>query len=341
MPIQDQSAHVAGDHRARGRNHAELSVVIVTYRSAAEIAPCLRAIGRAAPGVAMEVIVVDNASPDDSVAVAARTAPDATIVQRTNNGGFAAGCAAGANVAQGRWLLFLNPDTVIAEDAVEALLSCAASHPAAGIVGGRFVDEDGHIDPRSWWGRPSLWSAFCFASGLSSILAGNPFFDPEYPRPWSPDLDEVRRVPIVSGAFMLVERSVWDRLGGFDQSFFVYGEDTDFCLRAAKGGYRPVVTARAVCYHAGGKSSTGKGKLTLLFTGKCTIVRRHFPWGLRGLGVGLLLTGVYIRAAAARWHGLASPARDKRPTNSGENWQALWAAREQWRRGWLPSTAGP
>ena len=340
MPIQDQSQRVAEGDEASDHNQAELSVVTVTYRSAAEIASCLRAISRAAvPGVAMEVILVDNDSPDDTVAVATRAAPWARIVRRADNGGFAAGCAAGASVARGRWLLFLNPDTVIAEDAVPALLSCAASHPAAGIVGGRFIDEEGHVDPRSWWGRPSLWSTFCFASGLSTMLAGHPFFDPESPRPWRPDLGEVRQVPVISGAFMLVERELWDRLGGFDERIFIYGEDADFCLRAAKIGYRPVVTARAVCQHSGGKSSTGQGKLIMLFTGKCTIVRQHFPRGLRGAGVTLLLTGVFIRATAARWRGLVSPSRGKRPTNSGENWQALWAARGQWRRGWYTSAS--
>ena len=84
-------------------------------------------------------------------------------------------------------------------------------------------------------------------------------------------------MPVVSGAFMLVRRQLWDTLGGFDPVFFLYGEDADFCLRAAAAGCRPMVTARAVCQHAGGRSSTGAGKLVLLFTGKATLVRRHFP----------------------------------------------------------------
>jgi GT2 family glycosyltransferase len=338
MP-SEQHATYGEAHALSDGGGSGVSVVIVTYRSAAVIAPCLSAIARSAPCQPIEVIVVDNASPDETVAVAAAASPDVTIIQRAHNGGFADGCAAGANAARGRWLLFLNPDTVIAEDAIEALLTCASEHPTAGIIGGRFVHEDGHNDPRSWWGKPSLWSEVCFASTLTTFLAGSRLFDPESPRPWTGDLDETREAPAISGAFMLVKREVWDRLGGFDPKFFLYGEDTDFCLRAAKTGCRPMVTARAVCYHAGGRSSSSTGKLILLFTGKCTLIRRHFPKGLRGIGIVLVQTGVLVRATAGRWSGITSPALGKRPTTSGEDWRALWASRGEWRRGWLASSA--
>jgi len=310
-----------------------VSVVIVTYRNEADIGACLSAVGQAAPGIPMEVIVVDNASGDGTVA-AARAAGGTKIIERQANGGFAAGCATGAEAATGQWLLFLNPDTVIAPDAVEALLSCAQEHPGTGIVGGRFVHPDGTTDPRSFWGRPSPWSAACFALGLSSLLPGSRFFDPEAPQQWSADPAQERAVPVVSGAFMLVRRQLWDTLGGFDPVFFLYGEDADFCLRAAAAGCRPMVTAQAVCQHAGGRSSTGAGKLVLLFTGKATLVRRHFPVWLRSAGIGLLLGGVLLRATASRVTGTASATRQARPTAPGEGWRALWAARDEWRRGW-------
>ena len=322
------------EHQPSSGHRAEMSVVIVTYRSATDIAQCLEAVQKAEPHLSMEVIVVDNASGDDSVAVARSAAPDATIIEQPANLGFAGGCHAGANVAKGDWLLFLNPDAFIAPGAIDALLDCALEHPSTGIVGGCFVDENGTVDPRSWWGRPSPWSALCFALGLSTLLPGNRFFDTESPRPWTSDPEETRPVPVVSGALMLVRRDLWDELGGFDQAFFIYGEDADFCLRAAAVGRHPMVTARAVCRHPGGKSSSGAGKLVLLFTGKCTIVRRYFPPGLRAVGIRLLLTGVFVRATASRWTHLSAPGRGKRPVTRGEDWQRLWAARDQWRGGW-------
>ena len=312
---------------------ARVSVVIVTYRNEADITGCLTALRDAAPVAPAEAIVVDNSSGDGTVA-AARAVPGVTVIERPDNGGFAAGCATGAAAASGDWLLFLNPDTVITPGALAALLDCAQRHPAAGIVGGRFVHADGSSDPRSCWGRPSPWSALCFALGLSSVLPGSRLFDPEAPRPWSADLAEDRAVPVVSGAFMLVRRDLWDDLGGFDPVFFLYGEDADFCLRAAAAGCRPMVTGQAVCQHAGGRSSSSAAKLVLLFTGKCTVLRRHFPGWLRGPGVGLLLTGVLLRATASRVIGTASAARQARPTARGEDWRALWAARDEWRRGW-------
>jgi GT2 family glycosyltransferase len=288
------------------------------------------------------VILVDNASGDDTIAVARNASAGTRIIERAVNGGFASGCRTGASVARGRWLLFLNPDTSIAPDAIRELLGCARSHPAAGIIGGRFVHEDGTVDPRSWWGRPSPWSTLCFALGLSTLLAGSKLFDPEAPRPWNSDPDEEQFVPIVTGAFMLVERQLWDDLHGFDPDFFMYGEDADFCLRAAAKSYRPMVTARAVCHHAGGKSSSSTRKLIMLFTGKCTLARRHFPFGLRRVGVYLLLTGVFVRATAGKWARMTSSLRNERPMARREDWRALWSARDEWRGGWISTASqGP
>ena len=336
MLHERQVDQVARSNTVSDLGHEGLSVVIVTYRSASVIGRCLTALGQATSGTPTEVVIVDNASADDTVAVARNTAPAARIIEQDHNVGFAKGCAAGASAATGHWLLFLNPDTVIAADAIKALFDCAGSHPSAGIIGGRFVHEDGSIDPRSWWGKPSLWSALCFALCLNSLLPSSPIFDSEAPRPWSSSLNDVRPAPVVTGAFMLVKRDLWQKLGGFDPVFFMYGEDADFCLRAAKLGCQTMVTAQAVCHHAGGKSSSGAQKLILLYTGKCTIVQRHFPRGLRRVGISLLLTGVFVRATASRWHE-ASSDRQERPTARGEDWRTLWAMRGKWRHGWSPS----
>jgi GT2 family glycosyltransferase len=331
------------DERRTGQNFKDqvisdssqdgLSVVVVTYNNASVIGDCLEAAKRAAPNESMELIIVDNASSDDTATVARKAAPDATIIEQSHNGGFAEGCAVGADVARGRWLLFLNPDTVIAEGAIKSLLSCALHQPWASIIGGRFVDESGGVNLGSWWGKPSLWSTACFALGLNTLMAGNPFFDPESPRPWTSNLREVRVVPIVSGAFMLVKRELWYELGGFDPVFFMYGEDADFCLRSAKAGHQAVVTADAVCHHIGGKSSSSTQKMLLLFTGKCTLVRRHLPWGLRGVGICFLLSGVLLRATASNLIS-QSPSHRRLQKTNGEDWRILWAKRNEWRHGW-------
>jgi GT2 family glycosyltransferase len=308
----------------------DVSIIVVTYRSAAYIGECAEAVRKASADVSAELIIVDNASGDGTADTARAAAPDAQVVENDRNGGFAYGCHAGVARARGRLLLFVNPDAVPAPGSVAALLACARRNPPAGIVGGRSVLEDGTPDPRSWWGRPTFWSTLCFALLLGSAFPGSRVFDPEAPGPWT---DEERQVPIVTGGFMLVDRALWDELGGFDQSIFMYGEDADLCLRARKAGFRPMVTARAEYRHEVGASSSSVRKLVLLFTGKATVLRRHLPYGRRGAGVRLLTLGVLLRALLGRLVS-ARPQRQGRPTATGADWRGLWAARREWTAGW-------
>jgi GT2 family glycosyltransferase len=284
------------------------------------------ALRRAAPDGAAELIIVDNDSGDGTAELARTVAPDARVVDSGRNGGFAHGCHEGAARARGQWLVFVNPDAVPAPGSIGALLDCARAEPQAGIVGGRCIAPDGTTDPRSWWGRPGLWSAFCFATLLSSLFPGSRLFDPEAPRPWSSD---VQQVPVVTGGFMLVSKRVWEETGGFDRSFFMYGEDADLCLRATGLGYTPMVTGRATFRHEVGGSSTSGAKLVMLFTGKATVMRRHVGEG----AVRLLLMGVFLRAALSRAVS-ARPGRQGRPTAKGEDWRELWRKRRDWSKGW-------
>lgn len=320
-----------GDDQAMGESG--VSAIVVTYRNAAHITACATALRDAAPSAPMELIIVDNDSGDDTAEVARTSAPDARVIESGRNGGFAYGCQAGAAQARGRWLLFVNPDAVPAPGSIDALLECARDQPGAGIIGGRCVAPEGSNDPRSWWGRPTLWSTLCFALLLSTAFPGNRFLDPESPQPWSAEATETRPVPVVTGAFMLVSRAAWEETGGFDTSFFMYGEDADLCLRATAAGYRPVVTGRAAFEHSGGASSSSLRKLIMLFTGKAMVVRRHLPPGLRRAGVALLMFGVFARACLSRVL-MARPERQGRPTAKSADWRGLWSARKTWTKGW-------
>lgn len=310
-----------------------VSIIVVTYRSARYIEDCVAALRRAVGDVPAELLVVDNDSGDETAEVARAAAPDARVIETGRNGGFAHGCHAGAERARFPWLMFVNPDAVPAPGSIKALLECAREHPRAGIAGGRCVAPDGSADPRSWWGRPGLWPVLCFAFLLSSAFPGSRLFDPESPRPWSDQATETLPVPVVTGGFMLVSRRAWDATGGFDRAFFMYAEDADLCIRAASLGYRPVVTGRAVYQHEVGASSSGIGKLVLLFTGKATLLRRHLRPGTRRAAVGLLALGVLLRATLSRLLA-ARPERQGRPTARGEDWRRLWARRREWIGGW-------
>jgi N-acetylglucosaminyl-diphospho-decaprenol L-rhamnosyltransferase len=304
-----------------------VDVVVVTYRSAGYVADCLQAAAQAlrdVPGA--RVIVVDNASGDDIEAVVETVGERCVLVRRHSNDGFAHGCHAGAEISSAERLLFVNPDAVVEADTVAALLAEAAAFPQAGIIGGRSVASDGSADPQSWMGRPTLWSALCFAIGLSSALPGSRLFDPEAARAWD---GRSREVPVVSGGLMLVERRVWDQLGGFDRQFFLYGEDVDLCLRARRADYRPRVCGGARYRHSIGASSSGSNRLPLVMRGRVTTYRKNLPSPAAALSIWLLVAGTGVRAALA---GLR-PAGGRR-AHPPRHWREAWDRRAEWRRGW-------
>ncbi|NHC45883.1 glycosyltransferase family 2 protein [Motilibacter aurantiacus] len=328
----------------------DVCVVIVAFHSAADLPGCLSSVRTALAGLEAAVVVVDNASDDGAQALVRRDFPEVTFVQLLDNRGFAGGCHVGSGTPaarRSRRLLFVNPDARLEPGAVRELLAAAARHPRPGIVGGLAVRADGSPDPRSWCGRPTLWSTFCFATGLSTVFAGSALLDPESSGPWRAGaLAADRAVPAVSGAVMLVERGLWDTVDGFDRSFFVYGEDVDLCLRASALGASVVFAPAARYSHQVGASSVGLRRAVLLFTGKVTLVRRHLPQPVRPLGAGLLLAGVALRACASRLAAVRRRTGSGHGGRSGREqiplgfWAELWRARGEWMQGWTSTVTG-
>lgn len=295
-------------------------MLVVSYQTAPLLARCLTSIAGAST-VPVEVVVVDNASSDGSAAIARSACPDATVVVLAENLGFARGVAEAARHASGRWLLLLNPDAELLPGAIDELVAFARTHPERGIYGGRVVDRDGRVDPRSAWGLPSVWSVLCFATGLSTAFRRTRLLDPESLGRWP--RDTIRVVGAVSGAFLLIDRAAWDRLGGFDPAYFMYSEDIDLCARAAELGYRPTIVPAAQIRHDAGASSTRADKAVLVLTGKATYLRRRWSGPRRRVGLAMLQMGVGVRAVGQRLL--------RRPEAV---WPQAWAARRSWRRGY-------
>ncbi len=301
----------------------EVSVVIVTHNGPEWVQRCLTALLEdARPTVSTEVVVVDSASDAPTREVLGRWADRVRLELSDENIGFARGCNLGAQLSTGRRILLLNPDAVVRPGAVDAIVRALDADPGAGIMGGRTVRPDGTLDPSSCWGAPTLWSWFCFATGLSTAFHGSRVFDPESLGGWQ--RDTFRRVDVVTGCLLLTTRETWERLGGFDTDYFMYGEDADLSLRAAELGLHPSITPEAVAVHAVGASSSRKAhKVRLLMTGKATLVRKRWrPWRAR-VGIGLLVAGTGLRALGERVTRSADPV-----------WLPLWADRS-WTRGWV------
>ena len=249
-----------------------VTVVIVTYNSSEHIGACLDSALEQLPGDGSEVLVLDNASIDGTADLVEQQWPQVHLIRSSVNVGFARACNQAAAATSTQFVLLLNPDAVMFPGCVAALLDLARRRPWGGLFGGRAYTAAGDVDPMSCWGRPTLWSSFCFATGLSTAFANSERFNPEGIGSWPRDTE--RPVDIVSGVLLLADRGAWERLGGFDERFFMYGEDFDLGIRAIAAGYEPVITPDAGIRHVGGASSAAVQMEILLFRGKVSLVRK-------------------------------------------------------------------
>lgn len=255
----------------------EISVLIVGYRSADLLRDCLSGLFAHTSGVAMEVLYVD-CSNDGSVEMVRTEYPSVRVVDNRENLGFGRGNNLLARHARGEFLLLLNADTLIRDNAVGALLACARAHPECGAWGGVTVLPDGRIEPGSQQTGPGLRYDLLRLFGLSRLVRGG----------LPAGATEAGEVDVLCGAFMMVPRTVWEQLGGFDETFFLYCEEVDFCYRLQRAGYRILMTPRSRIVHlVGSGEAQSPGRMVALTRGAIHLERKHFGrlhnWG----GIGL------------------------------------------------------
>ncbi len=265
----------------------ELSVVIVSYRCADHLERCLQSLDDNARDVALQVIVVDNASGDGTARVA-RAHAGTQVIERSGNDGFARAANQGMARAQGQALLVLNPDTVVPPGALRACLDALWQHPHVGVLSARVVDGQGHLDARCHRSFPTAWSALCFVTGLDRVL---PWRSAQgYLMRYLPD-DASADVDAISGAFMLMRADALHRVGGFDQQFFMYAEDIDLCMRFKAAGWAVLYWPGAHVVHVGGGSGEGHGRTpradAAAFRTMAPLIHKHRP-GPRGAALAAL-----------------------------------------------------
>ena len=317
--------------RARDPEGPLVSIVVISYRTRDLTLECLRSVVRETKQASYELLVLDNASDDGSAAAIAEGFPDVRLIALKENVGFAQGNNIAAQEARGRFLLLLNPDTVVLDGGIDRLVQFAQARPAAGIWGGRTLYADRSLNPTSCWHRMTLWTVFCRTSGLSGLFPASRLFNPESYGRW--DRSTVSEVDIVTGCFLLIERAFWQRLGGFDPRFFMYGEEADLCLRATKLGARPAVTPDATIIHYGGASERVRSEMMVkLLTAKAELIKRHWSAPTQRLGLALLSIWPWTRAVALELAArvLAKP----RLAEQAATWRTIWDARHRWRHGY-------
>jgi GT2 family glycosyltransferase len=288
------------------QNHPEISVIIVSYNTRAMTLDCLRVLYEKLDSVNAEVWLVDNASNDGSVEAVRDAFPNVQVIANEKNGGFGAANNQAMKRARGDFFLLLNSDAFPLEGAIQTLLEYSKGHHDVAVVGPRLLNGDGSLQP-SCWKFPSPMRAVVENIGLASLLPHHPHFG-DYSR-WAHD--EERAVDFVIGACMLVRREVYEQIGGFDEEFFLYAEETDWQRRMTDKGWKIVFTPQAQVTHLGGASGASeKVKVNShFFEGLDRYERKHH--GLGGLLVLRLAMTLGCLARAVAWTlvMLARPGR--------------------------------
>lgn len=222
------------------------------------------------------MIVLDNASSDGSVAaIEGELGNRVKLISLPDNVGFAEGNNIAAEKAKGSKMLLLNPDTLVLDNAIDKIVEFSHHYPDSGIWGGQTVFQDGNLNPASCWSRQTLWSLAAQALGLTVVFRNSSIFNPEALGGWK--RDTVRHVDIVSGCFLLIDSVLWERLGGFNREYFMYGEDADLCLRAKSVGAKPLICPDAKIVHYGGASENVRAdKIIRLLMAKSILIDSHF-----------------------------------------------------------------
>lgn len=261
-----------------------LSVVIVSYNVKFFLEQCLSSLRKAIDGISLsenpvEVLIIDNASSDQSPEFLQPLFPEFQFVRNYENTGFAKASNQGLALCRGEFILFLNPDTILAEDSLDICISFLRSTPAVGALGVKMVDGSGRYLKESKRGFPGFRTSFFKMAGFTRIFPRSKIFASYY----MGDLDEEQShwVDILSGAYMMVRQNILSEVGGFDERFFMYAEDIDLSYRIEKAGFKNYYLSRTTIIHFKGESTRKNFQYVKMFyTAMDLFMEKHFRGAL-------------------------------------------------------------
>lgn len=230
----------------------DVSIIIVNWNTRDILRDCLRSVYEQTRDISFEVIVIDNASNDGSAEMVKREFPQVRPIENTENRGFAAANNQGMKIAGGQYVLLLNPDTIVLDRAIEKTVTFADLRPDVGILSCSVLNEDGSFQDTCFT-FPSITNFVLSALGLPKLWPTNRFFG-RVRMSWF-DWKHEQDVDVVVGCFMLVRRAAIDRVGLMDEGYFMYAEETDWCYRFQKAGWRIVYAPVGKICHLGGRST--------------------------------------------------------------------------------------
>jgi len=272
-----------------------LSVIIVNYNVRYFLEQCLHSVQKAMEGIPGEIIVIDNHSADGSMDYLPPLFPGIRFIAQPENLGFSKANNLGWRMAKGDYVLFLNPDTILPEDSLRQSLSAMNADSRIGALGIRMVDGSGQYLPESKRGFPNPKTSFFKLSGLIHLFPASPVFARYYLGHLSPL--QSQEIEVLAGAYMMVQKKILEATGGFDERFFMYGEDVDLSYRIRLQGYKNWYLADSTIIHFKGESTRKDARYVALFYKAMVLfVEKHYG---RQAGWYTFLLQAAIRARAA------------------------------------------
>ena len=275
-----------------------LSVVIVSYNVKFFLEQCLSSLQKAVEGSTLlreqaEVFIIDNASKDGSLDFLAPLFPGFHFIQQKGNTGFAKANNEALRRCTGSFILFLNPDTILAEDTLDICLSFFRDTADAGALGVHMVDGRGNYLKESKRGFPSPRASFFKMAGLTTLVPRSKFISGYYMGHLRENVPHA--VDILSGAFMMVRKDILDKTGGFDEQFFMYAEDIDLSYRITRNGYRNYYLPSTGIIHFKGESTRKDIRYVKMFyTAMKQFIKKHYPGSGSSLQLFFLQSGVRL-----------------------------------------------
>ena len=228
----------------------DLSIIMINHNTKALTIQAIESILTSATVYSYEIIVVDNSDKTEEKVV--YDDPHVVVLPDVENKGFAHGCNAGVAVARGEYYLFLNSDTIMQPDTLDMSLLYMKTHKQVGGFGVKLVLADGTLDHACRRGFPTPWNALCYFSKIDRLFPKVRAFNGYCLRYLSDDT--MHEIDAVNGAYLLMPKGVYEKTGGFDEVFFMYGEDLDLCYKIHLAGYKVVYDPLLTCIHLKGKS---------------------------------------------------------------------------------------
>lgn len=253
----------------------DLSVIIVNYNVKLFLEQCLDSVFKASAGLNLEVFVVDNNSSDGSVEYLKARFPAVHFIANKDNVGFAIANNQAIRQSEGKYVLLLNPDTVIGEHALTRVCDFMKTHLEAGALGVKMIDGFGCFLPESKRGFPSPWASFTKMIGLSRLFPKSPLFGRYHLRYL--DENQVHEVDVLAGAFMLFRKEALENTGLLDETFFMYGEDIDLSYRVKQQGYKNYYFPEPIIHYKGESTKKDFKYVKIFYEAMLIFYDKHYP----------------------------------------------------------------